>query len=169
MRGLKLILKEAEKKKVAIGHFNVAEISVLKAVFEAAKDLGTPVIIGTSEGEAGFLGRKQAVALIKSLREEYCFPIFLNSDHTKSFEEVKKAVAAGYDAILFDGGTLPLAENTPLPISFSSASGASRAGAQNCSLNSAIFSSSSRSLTRSACGSKASASIRQTIRQRQLR
>ena len=111
MKNLKQFLKEAEKKKVAVGHFNIAEISQLKSIFEAAKELGAPVIIGTSEGEAGFLGRKQAVALIKSLREEYKFPIFLNSDHTHSFEEVKKAVAAGYDAILFDGGTLPFAEN----------------------------------------------------------
>ncbi|MBI3046001.1 MAG: class II fructose-bisphosphate aldolase [Candidatus Harrisonbacteria bacterium] len=111
MKTLKKLLKETEKKKVAIGHFNVAETSQLKAIFEVAKDLGVPVIIGTSEGEAGFLGRKQAVALVKSLREEYKFPIFLNSDHTKSFEEIKKAVATGYDAILFDGGTLPLAEN----------------------------------------------------------
>jgi len=111
MRSLRQILKSAEKNKVAVGHFNVAETSQLKAVFDAARELGVPVIIGTSEGEAGFLGRKQAVAAVKSLREEYKFPIFLNSDHTHSFEEVKKAVAAGYDAILFDGGTLPLEEN----------------------------------------------------------
>jgi len=111
MKNLYQILKEAEKKKIAVGHFNVAETSVLKAIFEVAKDFGVPVIIGTSEGEAGFLGRKQAVALVKSLRNEYKFPIFLNSDHTKSFDEVKKAVAAGYDAVLFDGGTLPFAEN----------------------------------------------------------
>src|SRR3989344_3400188 len=111
MNNLKNILKDAERKKIAIGHFNVAETSVLKAIFESAKNLGAPVIIGTSESEAGFLGRKQAAALVKSLREEYKFPIFLNSDHTHSFEEVKKAVAAGYDAILFDGGKLPLAEN----------------------------------------------------------
>lgn len=96
---------------MAIGHFNIAEFTALKAIFEAAKELGKPVIIGTSEGEAGFLGRKQAVALIKSLREEYQFPIFLNSDHTHNFGEVKKAVAAGYDAILFDGGKLPFQEN----------------------------------------------------------
>jgi len=111
MNSLLGIIKKSEKKKVAVGHFNVAETSVLKAVFEAAKELGVPVIVGTSEGEAGFLGRQQAAALVKSFREEYKFPIFLNSDHTKSFEEVKKAVAAGYDAILFDGGTLPLEEN----------------------------------------------------------
>ena len=111
MKSLVQIIKDAGKKRVAVGHFNVAEISMLKAIFFAAKDLGVPVIIGTSEGEAGFMGRKQAAALVKGLREEYKFPIFLNSDHTHNFEEVKKAVAAGYDAILFDGGTLPLLEN----------------------------------------------------------
>ena len=111
MKTLKQILKESEKKKIAVGHFNISELSGLKAIFESAKELGAPVIIGTSEGEAGFLGRKQIAAYIKSLREEYKFPIFLNSDHTHDFEEVKKAVAAGYDAILFDGGTLPLEEN----------------------------------------------------------
>ncbi|MDP3999540.1 MAG: class II fructose-bisphosphate aldolase [bacterium] len=111
MKTLRQIITNAANRGVAVGHFNVAETSVLKAVFESAKKLGVPVIIGTSEGEAGFLGRKQAAALVRSLREEYKFPIFINSDHTHSFEEVKKAVAAGYDAILFDGGKLPLAEN----------------------------------------------------------
>src|SRR3989344_1705250 len=111
MKTLKQILKEAERSGVAVWHFNIAEFSMLKAIFGAAKKLGVPVIIGTSEGEAGFLGRKQAAALVRSFREEYQFPIFLNSDHTRNFEEVKRAVAAGYDAILFDGGTLPLEEN----------------------------------------------------------
>ncbi|HLF67513.1 MAG TPA: class II fructose-bisphosphate aldolase, partial [Gammaproteobacteria bacterium] len=64
MKSLVQIIKDTGKKRVAIGHFNVAEISMLKAIFFAAKDLGVPVIIGTSEGEAGFMGRKQAAALV---------------------------------------------------------------------------------------------------------
>jgi len=96
---------------VAVGHFNISDLAGLNGIFQAARELDVPVIIGTSEGEAGFIGRKQAVALVKSLREEYDYPIFINSDHTKSFEEVKVAVEAGYDAILFDGGKLPFEEN----------------------------------------------------------
>jgi len=111
MKSLLQLINHAQKRKIAVGHFNIAETSMLKAIFGAPKDLGVPVIIGTSEGEAGFIGRRQAAALVRSLREEYKFPIFLNSDHTHNFEEVKKAVAVGYDAILFDGGMLPLAEN----------------------------------------------------------
>lgn len=111
MKSLKEIIKEAEQKRIAVGHFNISEIVALKGIFSAAQKLNVPVIIGTSEGEAGFLGRYQTAALIKSLREQYNFPIFLNSDHTHSLEGVKEAVLAGYDAILFDGGNLDFEEN----------------------------------------------------------
>jgi fructose-bisphosphate aldolase, class II len=69
------------------------------------------VIIGTAEGERNFIGTKQAVALIKSLREEYDYPIFLNADHTYSFDKVKEAVDAGYDAVIFDATNLSFEEN----------------------------------------------------------
>ncbi|MBU6142269.1 class II fructose-bisphosphate aldolase [Patescibacteria group bacterium] len=111
MKSLRQTLREATKRKVAVGHFNIADLAGLKAIVGSAKDLGVPVIIGTSEGEAGFLGRKEIAAYIRALREELRMPIYLNSDHTHSFEEIKKAVAAGYDAILFDGGHLPIEEN----------------------------------------------------------
>ncbi|HEY4499587.1 MAG TPA: class II fructose-bisphosphate aldolase [Candidatus Paceibacterota bacterium] len=108
---LREVIQNAEQNKVAVGHFNISDLIALKAIFEAAQELNVPVMIGTSESEAGFLDRKEAAALIKALREEYQFPIFLNSDHTHSLEEVKKAVAAGYDEILFDAGKLPFEEN----------------------------------------------------------
>lgn len=111
MKTLKQCILEAEKNKVAIGHFNISEIAALKAIFGVAKDLDLPVIIGLSEGEAGFLGYKQAGALVKILREEHNFPIFLNADHTKSLEKIREAVEAGFDAVLFDAGKLPFEEN----------------------------------------------------------
>ncbi len=111
MKTVRQILKESAEKKVAIGHFNISDLAGLRAIIDVVIELKVPVFIGTSEGEAKFLDRKAIVAYIKTLREELKLPIFLNSDHTHSFEEVKKAVVAGYDAILFDGGTLPLAEN----------------------------------------------------------
>lgn len=96
---------------MAIGHFNISETAALKAVAEVAKELDLPVIIGTSEGERDFLDADEAVAMIKELREKHGQPVFINADHTKSLEKVKEAVAAGYDAILFDGGKLPFEEN----------------------------------------------------------
>lgn len=111
MLSLQQIIKKAGKNGIAVGHFNVSDSVALKAIYEAAKELSVPVIIGTSEGEAGFLGRDMASAMVARLRKENNFPIFLNSDHTHSLEEVKKAVDAGYDAIIFDGSKLSFKEN----------------------------------------------------------
>jgi len=105
------IIKKTELQKKAIGHFNISELSGLKAIAEVAAELKVPVIIGTSEGEREFIDVHEAVALIKSLRQEHDQPIFLNADHTHSLDKVKEALDAGYDAILFDGGQLPLEEN----------------------------------------------------------
>ncbi|MDP3901618.1 MAG: class II fructose-bisphosphate aldolase [bacterium] len=112
MKSLKEIIAAANENKIAIGHFNVSDMVMLKAVFESARELNTPVIIGTSEGERDFIDPYQAVFLVKNLRERYNFPIFINADHTHSLDKVEEAAKAGYDAILFDGGKLSLDENT---------------------------------------------------------
>jgi fructose-bisphosphate aldolase class II len=111
MKTLKQYILEAEKKGIAIGHFNISNLETLKGIFEAARKLDLPVIIGTAEGERNYIGVKQAVALVKSLREEFDYPIFLNADHTYSFDKVKEAVDAGYDAVIFDATSLPFEEN----------------------------------------------------------
>jgi fructose-bisphosphate aldolase class II len=48
---------------------------------------------------------------VKSLREEFNFPIFLNADHTHSLAKAEEAAKAGFDAIVFDISALPLEEN----------------------------------------------------------
>lgn len=111
MKTLREYIEDAKKRKVAIGHFNISDIAGLQGIFEAAKELNLPVIIGLSEGEREAVGAKNAAALVKNLREQYDYPIFLNADHTHSFEKIQEAVEAGFDAVLFDAGKLPLEEN----------------------------------------------------------
>jgi fructose-bisphosphate aldolase class II len=114
MKTLRQYIKEAEEKGIAIGHFNISNLETLRGIFNVAKKLDLPVIIGTAEGERKFIGTKQAVALVKSLRDEYNFPIFLNADHTKTVEGVKEVIDAGYDAVIFDGTDLSYEENLRL-------------------------------------------------------
>ncbi|MFA5935086.1 MAG: class II fructose-bisphosphate aldolase [Candidatus Paceibacterota bacterium] len=114
MKILREYILEAQKKGVAIGHFNISNLETLRGVFNAAKKLDLPVIIGTAEGERKFIGTKQAVALVKSLRDEYNYPIFLNADHTYSFLGVKECIDAGYDAVIFDGTGMSHEENVKI-------------------------------------------------------
>ncbi len=114
MKSLREYIADAESRKVAIGHFNISNLEALWGIFKAAQKLNVPVIIGVSEGERDFVGVKQAVALVKSIREEFNYPIFLNADHTYSFDRVKQAVDAGFDAVIFDGAQLTFEENIKL-------------------------------------------------------
>ena len=111
MQTLRELIADAELRKVAIGHFNISDSEGLWGVFNAARKLSVPVILGTSEGERDFIGTRQAVALVRSLREEFDYPVFLNADHTYSFERLKEAVDAGFDAVIFDGSKLSFEEN----------------------------------------------------------
>jgi fructose-bisphosphate aldolase class II len=111
MVSLRGVLERAQKNGVAVGHFNVADFVILKAVFASAQELKVPVIVGASEGERKFLGVKQIAALVRSLREEFDFPIFLNADHTHSLENAIEAAKAGFDAIVFDLSALPFEDN----------------------------------------------------------
>ena len=108
-------LKQAREGKYAIGHFNFATEDVLKAVVAGAKEAGAPcVMVGTSEGEVGFVGILEAVALVKAVAQDLDFPVFLNADHFKSFEKCKQAIDAGYDSIIIDASKLPNPENIAL-------------------------------------------------------
>jgi fructose-bisphosphate aldolase, class II len=111
METLRNILEQAEAKGVAVGHFNFSDFLMLKAIFEAARELKVPVVVGASEGERKFMGVRQAAAMAKSFREEYDFPVFLNADHTHSLASAVEAAKAGFDWIVFDASTLPFEEN----------------------------------------------------------
>jgi fructose-bisphosphate aldolase class II len=88
-------------------------MGIFSAAQETSKsrNVNIPILIGVSEGEREFIGVRQAVALVKSLREEYDYPIYLNADHTHFFEKAIEAANAGFDEVLFDGSALPMEQN----------------------------------------------------------
>jgi fructose-bisphosphate aldolase class II len=114
MKTLREYIKEAEEKGVAIGHFNISNLEALHGIYNVAKKLNVPVIIGLSEGEEEFVGAEEAFALVKEIREKENFPIFLNADHHYNFENVKKVLDIGFDSAIIDAVKLSLEENIVL-------------------------------------------------------
>ena len=111
MQTLREVLLQAQEKGAAIGHFNVADLVLLKAVFASARELNVPVLVGASDGEREFMGVRQIAALVRSLRDEFNFPIFLNADHTHSLAKASEAAKAGFDSVVFDASALPFEKN----------------------------------------------------------
>jgi len=104
-------LTRLETEGAALGHFNVADEVLLKAVVAAAAETKLPVFVGASEGEREFIGVRQLAALVKSMRQEFDVPIFLNADHTHSLAKAMEAANAGFDAVGIDFSALPFDQN----------------------------------------------------------
>lgn len=94
--------QRAAREHWATGHFNASELDHMRAIVEACQEVGSPAIIGTSEGERKHLGLREAVALQGVMQKIYHIPIFLNADHSKSVKTARQAVDAGYDSIHID-------------------------------------------------------------------
>jgi len=111
MDALRNVLTRLQQQGAALGHFNVADLVLLKAVVAAAVEVGVPVMVGASEGERDFLGTYELAALVKAMRAEHDVPIFLNADHTHSLAKAVEAAKAGYDAVVIDFSALPFDQN----------------------------------------------------------
>jgi fructose-bisphosphate aldolase class II len=56
MDALRHVLTRLEEEGAALGHFNVADLVLLKAVVGAAGEIGVPALVGASEEERDFFG-----------------------------------------------------------------------------------------------------------------
>src|SRR6201997_2862243 len=108
---LREVLTRLQTEGAALGHFNVADHVLLKAVIAAAAETKLPVLVGASEGEREFFGARQLAALVKNLRHESDHPVFLNADHTHSLAKAIEAANAGFDAVGIDFSALPFDQN----------------------------------------------------------
>ena len=56
MQTLREVLEHTQEDGAAAGHFNIADLVLLKAVFAAAKELNSPVLVGRPKANAIFWG-----------------------------------------------------------------------------------------------------------------
>ncbi len=108
---LREVLAEANALNMAVGAFNTHNLEMLPAIIRAAVAQKTPVIIQTSEGTASYVGHRNLVAVAKSMADEFGVDVVLHLDHAKNFDEIRKALDAGYSSVMYDGSSLPFKEN----------------------------------------------------------
>ncbi len=113
MQTLREAIAEYKKAGKAIGHFNFSDSNQLKAIAEAGKEVGLPVIAGLSEGERDFFPLSHARAIIDQYQQQGV-AIYLNADHTYSTEKVQRAIIAGVDSVVVDGAKLDFDGNVSL-------------------------------------------------------
>lgn len=115
---LDVYLRRATREGWAVPHFNVATSAQMHAIALAARDTGSPVMIGTSEKEAEHLGWAMVPLMVAELSRMYSVPLFANADHMKSLASAEHARDAGFASIICDLSKLPEEENVRATASF---------------------------------------------------
>jgi len=108
---LKYYLNKAKREKWAIGQFNFSTLEQLRGILSAAQKLKSPVILGTSQRELEYLGVEEVIALTEISKIKHRVSAFLNLDHGKDLDLIKKCISFGYSSVHFDGSDFPLEKN----------------------------------------------------------
>src|SRR5699024_7994893 len=105
------VLSEAERIGATVGAFNAHNLEMIPPMISAARDAGSPIIIQTSVGTARYIGMENLVALCKGIATREPVNVVLHLDHATKLEDIRDAIDAGYSSVMFDGSSLPYAEN----------------------------------------------------------
>ena len=113
---IKQILAYANKKKIAIGAFNTANLETTLGIVRGAAALKSPIIIQVSEATIHYAGLENIFAIIKTVAatEGRRIPIAVHLDHGKDYELLKACIAAGFSSVHMDASSFPFEENVRL-------------------------------------------------------
>jgi fructose-bisphosphate aldolase class II len=97
------ILNKASANNYAVGAFNVNNLEMLIAIFEAAHEMESPIIVEASEGAIKYAGAEMLYTMTKTLSEKYPhIPVALHLDHGTTVESCIKAIRAGFTSVMID-------------------------------------------------------------------
>ena len=105
------LLAEARKGQYAVGSFNVYNYETIRGVVDAGNELGYPTIVAFGENYLPNMELEEIAAVVKAMSAKADIPLVLHLDHCKSFTTIVKAIKAGFTSIMYDGSSLPFADN----------------------------------------------------------
>ena len=106
------ILNKAHRESYAIGAFNINNFEMLKAIFESAHEMSSPIIVEASEGAVKYAGADMLYAMTKTLSEKYPhIPVALHLDHGTTVESCIQVIRAGFTSVMIDASHDSFEEN----------------------------------------------------------
>jgi fructose-bisphosphate aldolase class II len=105
------LLDEAQKGVYAVGAFNVYNYETILGVVRAAQEEKVPVIVAFGERYLENMDFESVALVAERLSRKVSTPIALHLDHCKSVDRIRQAIRAGFTSVMFDGSSLPLAQN----------------------------------------------------------
>ena len=95
----------------AVGAFNTSNLEITAAIFEAAAELHSPVIIAISQSAIKYAGYRNLHDLVRNFSEETGVPASLHLDHGTDLDVIRGCIENGWTSLMIDGSHLPFREN----------------------------------------------------------
>ncbi|HUD38431.1 MAG TPA: class II fructose-bisphosphate aldolase [Streptosporangiaceae bacterium] len=108
---LKEILDRAFAERYGVAAINIVNDLTLEAVLAAAVRQSSPVIIQTSVKTVRSIGLDLLYAMWRELTAGIEVPVSLHLDHCPDREVISACLRKGWNSVLFDASSLPVAEN----------------------------------------------------------
>ena len=108
---MKDMLADAKERKYAIPAFDVSNYEMMRAVLEVCEEERSPALLMGLEGDLQGKGMQLIPAMVKSASEFFNVPVCFHLDHATNLAFIRAAVEAGFSSVMYDGSTLPFAEN----------------------------------------------------------
>lgn len=109
----KLIEITQERNTIAPA-FNTTNLETTLAIMEAINDSGKPGIIQVTPTNLKLSDYSYISNIVQIAENKFEVPMSLHLDHGKSFEDIKRAVDAGFNSVMIDGADLSFEENIEL-------------------------------------------------------
>lgn len=105
------LVNEAYLDGYAVAAFNTYDYSSVRAVFETAAELETPVILALGENVAHVIDLESMVAMTQAVAKQFPVRYGLHLDHAKSVPFILQAIRAGFSSVMYDGSLGSFEEN----------------------------------------------------------
>ena len=105
------ILKHAFDNRYGVGAFNIVDWVTMDAVFAAAANTKSPVIVQVSVKTVKVMGAKLIRVMFQEMAGRVPVPATLHLDHCPDRKVIEECVAAGWNSVLFDASKLTYEDN----------------------------------------------------------
>jgi fructose-bisphosphate aldolase class II len=111
---LREVLGDARAKGYAVPAFDFSEDVMARTVLEVCEDLRAPAILMALELDLNSHNGNGWIyqsGLVRAVANHHRLPIVLHLDHASRLETIQKGLDCGFSSVMFDGSSLPFAEN----------------------------------------------------------
>jgi fructose-bisphosphate aldolase class II len=105
------ILISAREQGYAVGAFNTSNLEISQAIFEAAQELRSPVIVATSESAIKYAGFDNLNNMVRDMADHFNVTAALHLDHGKDLELAVKCIRHGWTSVMIDASKQEYEDN----------------------------------------------------------